>query len=191
MAHTLDAYLWLAYRLRGLRGPTRISWPALRQQFGGGGYEQMKTFRQQFREALEMALAVYPEAARRGVRVVEDLAAGRAPSRRPPSGQGGLVQPERQVAAPPQPRLVLAPVPDPVAGRRDAVAAGGVVLERHARERNGPAPGGLPGPGPGASPHQRRSHGEKEEEHRDRWHGRSPQGATRARSAAARSASQM
>jgi hypothetical protein len=68
----LDAYLWLAYRLRGLRGPTRISWPALRQQFGGGGYEQMKTFRQQFREALEMALAVYPDAARHGVRIVED-----------------------------------------------------------------------------------------------------------------------
>jgi hypothetical protein len=53
----VDAYLWLAYRLRGLRGPTRVGWTALRQQF---------------REALEMALAVYPEAARRGVRVVED-----------------------------------------------------------------------------------------------------------------------
>jgi hypothetical protein len=68
----LDAYLWLAYRLRGLRGPLRISGTALRQQFGGGGYEQMKTFRQQFREALEMALAVYPEAARHGVRIVDD-----------------------------------------------------------------------------------------------------------------------
>jgi hypothetical protein len=68
----LDAYLWLSYRLRGLRGPTRIGWAALRQQFGGGGYEQMKTFRQQFREALEMALAVYPDAARRGVKVVEE-----------------------------------------------------------------------------------------------------------------------
>ncbi len=68
----LDTYLWLAYRLRGLRGPTRVSWSALRQQFGGGGYEQIKTFRQQFREALEMALAVYPDAARRGVRLVED-----------------------------------------------------------------------------------------------------------------------
>src|SRR4051812_33934423 len=47
----LDTYLWLAYRLRSLRGPTRIGWAALRQQFGGGGYGQMKTFRQQFREA--------------------------------------------------------------------------------------------------------------------------------------------
>ena len=68
----LDAYLWLSYRLRGLRGPTRIGWAALRQPFGGGGYEQMKTFRQPFREALEMALAVYPDAARRGVKVVEE-----------------------------------------------------------------------------------------------------------------------
>ena len=64
--------MWLSYRLRGLHGPTRIGWAALRQQFGGGGYEQMKTFRQQFREALEMALAVYPDAARRGVKVVEE-----------------------------------------------------------------------------------------------------------------------
>jgi hypothetical protein len=86
---------------------------------------------------------------------VPGLAAGRGPARGLPSGQGGLVQPERQVAAPPQPGLVLAPVPDPVAGLRDAVAAGGVVLERHARERNSPAPGGLPGPGPGGSLHQR------------------------------------
>jgi hypothetical protein len=29
-------------------------------------------------------------------------------------------------------------------------------LERHARDRNGQAPGGLPGPGPGDSPNQRR-----------------------------------
>ena len=67
----LDAYLWLAYRLRSLRGPTPISWTALKQQFGGGGYEEMWTFRQQFREALELALAVYPDAARCGVRVAE------------------------------------------------------------------------------------------------------------------------
>jgi hypothetical protein len=32
----------------------------------------MKTFRQQFREALDLALAVYPDAARRGVRVIGD-----------------------------------------------------------------------------------------------------------------------
>jgi hypothetical protein len=63
----LDIYLWLAYRLRALRGPTPVPWPALRQQFGGGGYSGMFTFRQQFTEALHMALAVYPEAARRGV----------------------------------------------------------------------------------------------------------------------------
>jgi hypothetical protein len=64
----LDIYLWLAYRLHALRGPTPVPWPALRQQFGGGGYQgPMRTFRQQFTEALELALAVYPEAARRGV----------------------------------------------------------------------------------------------------------------------------
>jgi hypothetical protein len=69
----LDAYLWLAYRLRSLRGPTKVPWPALRLQFGGGGYQgPMRTFRQQFRGALEMALAVYPDAARHGVRVVEE-----------------------------------------------------------------------------------------------------------------------
>jgi Plasmid encoded RepA protein len=68
----LDIYLWLAYRLRALRGPTPVPWPALRQQFGGGGYAGMFTFRQQFREALELALAVYPEAARRGVKVTQE-----------------------------------------------------------------------------------------------------------------------
>ena len=30
----------------------------------------------------------------------------------------------------------------------EVAAAGGMMLERHARERNGPAPGRLPGPGP-------------------------------------------
>jgi hypothetical protein len=68
----LDAYLWLAYRLHSLRGPTRVPWRALKAQFGGGGYEQLFTFKQQFREALMLALAVYPDAARRGVRITED-----------------------------------------------------------------------------------------------------------------------
>ena len=57
--------------MRLLRRPKPIGWAALKQQFGGGAYEEMCTFRQQFREALELALAVYPDAARRGVRVAE------------------------------------------------------------------------------------------------------------------------
>lgn len=68
----LDIYLWLAYRLHSLRGPRPVRWHALRQQFGGGRYGQMFTFCQQFGEALDLALAVYPDAARRGVKVVED-----------------------------------------------------------------------------------------------------------------------
>ena len=63
---------------------------------------------------------------------VPGLAAGRGPPRRFPCGQGGLVQPERQVAVPLQPGLVLPPVPDAVAGSREAVAATGIVLERRA-----------------------------------------------------------
>jgi hypothetical protein len=68
----LDAYLWLAYRLHSLRGPTRVSWRALKAQFGGGGYRELFAFRQQFREALELALSVYPDAARHGVRIADD-----------------------------------------------------------------------------------------------------------------------
>ena len=33
---------------------------------------EMATLRQQFREALDLALAVYPDAARRGVKVADD-----------------------------------------------------------------------------------------------------------------------
>jgi hypothetical protein len=68
----LDIYLWLAYRLHSLRGPTKVPLVALRQQFGAGGYRELWAFRQQFREALELALAVYPEAARRGVVITQE-----------------------------------------------------------------------------------------------------------------------
>src|SRR3712207_6898481 len=43
------------------------------------------------------------------------------------------------ITAPLQAGLVLPPVPDAVADHRDAVAASGVVLERHTRKRNGSA----------------------------------------------------
>lgn len=55
-----------------------------------------------------------------------------------------------------QPGIMVLPVPDPVAGLRN-VAAGGVVLERHARERNGSAAAGLLAPAPSHSLHQRPS----------------------------------
>ena len=84
---------------------------------------------------------------------VPGLAAGRGPPRRLPSSQGGLVQPEGQVAAPLQASLIGGPVLDPIAGLRDAVTANGIVLERHARDRNGSAAAGPPTPAPSASLH--------------------------------------
>lgn len=57
----IDAYCWLAYRLHALTGPTPISWPALKVQFGAG-VKQMNDFRAKFRPNLELALAVYPAA---------------------------------------------------------------------------------------------------------------------------------
>src|ERR1700761_97221 len=63
----------------------------------------------------------------------------------------GLIEPERQVTTPLQPGLVGWPVPDPIAGLR----AGGVVLERHVRERNGLAGAGRLAPPPSRSLHQR------------------------------------
>ena len=57
----LDVYVWLAYRLHCLRAPTPISWKALHAQFGRG-VTRMDHFKQQFRETLELAMAVYPEA---------------------------------------------------------------------------------------------------------------------------------
>src|SRR3954453_5952342 len=90
----------------------------------------------------------------RGVRI-PGLTAGRGPPRRLPAGDGGLVQPECQVAAPLQTSLVSRPVLDLIAGLRDAVTARGIVLERHARDRNGSAAAGPPAPAPGGSLHQR------------------------------------
>src|SRR3954447_24265505 len=90
----------------------------------------------------------------RGVRI-PGLTARRGPPRRLPTGDGGLVQPECQVAAPLQTSLVSRPVLDPIAGLRDAVTARGIVLERQARDRNGSAAAGPPAPAPDGSMHQR------------------------------------
>jgi hypothetical protein len=57
----LDVYVWLSYRLHSLREARPISWKALHAQFGRG-ISRMDHFKQQFRETLELALAVYPEA---------------------------------------------------------------------------------------------------------------------------------
>src|SRR3954453_9897548 len=84
---------------------------------------------------------------------VPGLTAGRGPPRRLPACDGGLVQPECQVAAPLQTSLVSRPVLDPIAGLRDAVTARGIVLERHARDRNRSAAAGPPAPAPDGSMH--------------------------------------
>jgi len=65
---------------------------------------------------------------------VAGLPARCAPARCLPAGNGRLVEPERQVTAPPQPGLIRRPVRDPVAPLRDVVPAGGVVLERYASD---------------------------------------------------------
>jgi len=58
---SLDIYVWLAWRLHRLSKPTPISWPALHAQFGTG-FKAVRQFKPRFAEALEAALAAYPEA---------------------------------------------------------------------------------------------------------------------------------
>jgi hypothetical protein len=57
----LDVYCWLAYRLHVLTEPTPVSWRALYAQFGQG-FGRLDNFRRKFREVLNLALAVYPDA---------------------------------------------------------------------------------------------------------------------------------
>jgi len=57
----IDVYIWLAYRLHVLKKAVEIGWPALQAQFGGGT-QALRQFRSYFLEALELALAVYPDA---------------------------------------------------------------------------------------------------------------------------------
>jgi hypothetical protein len=57
----LDIYIWLAYRLYALNKNVEIGWPALKSQFGGG-VQALRQFRAYFLEALELALAAYPDA---------------------------------------------------------------------------------------------------------------------------------
>lgn len=57
----LDIYVWLAYRLHTLKGPTHLTWAALRDQFGAG-FKEPRFFRRPFLEALDAAVAAYPDA---------------------------------------------------------------------------------------------------------------------------------
>jgi Plasmid encoded RepA protein len=57
----IDAYVWLAYRLHALSGPTSVTWVALHGQFGAG-FNLARQFKAKFREPLALALAAYPEA---------------------------------------------------------------------------------------------------------------------------------
>jgi hypothetical protein len=60
-SQALDIYCWLAYRLHALAGPTEVSWAALRAQFGAS-YSVQRVFRRRFKEALDLAMSVYPDA---------------------------------------------------------------------------------------------------------------------------------
>ncbi|MEK0083966.1 replication protein RepA [Benzoatithermus flavus] len=57
----LDIYVWLAYRLHALHKPTLVSWRALHSAFGPN-YGRERDFRLKFKESLEAALLVYPQA---------------------------------------------------------------------------------------------------------------------------------
>jgi hypothetical protein len=57
----MDVYIWLAYRLHALTRPTPITWAAVQGQFAGG-YKDARFMRPVFLDALQLALAVYPEA---------------------------------------------------------------------------------------------------------------------------------
>lgn len=58
---SLDLYAWLAYRLHALKGPTPVSWAALKGQFGTG-FRAVHHFEASFTENLRLALAVYRDA---------------------------------------------------------------------------------------------------------------------------------
>ena len=57
----IDVYVWLAYRLHSLTKPTPVTWTALHGQFGAG-FRLVRQIKPTFTDALNIALAVYPEA---------------------------------------------------------------------------------------------------------------------------------
>ncbi len=57
----IDVYIWLAYRLHSLTKTTPVSWPAVHAQFGAG-FKAIRQMKPVFVDALNLAMAVYPEA---------------------------------------------------------------------------------------------------------------------------------
>jgi hypothetical protein len=57
----LDLYIFLSYRLHVLERPMPISWKAMHSQFGAGT-ASLTVFKQNIKDPLALALAVYPEA---------------------------------------------------------------------------------------------------------------------------------
>lgn len=57
----MDAYIWLAYRLRVLSSDKLVTWKALKAQFGTS-YKELYHFKSKWPRVIELALAVYPEA---------------------------------------------------------------------------------------------------------------------------------
>lgn len=59
----LDTYTWLAHRLcrERRRQGTKVSWYALKEQFGQE-YKDVKSFKREFLQALRQVIAVYPDA---------------------------------------------------------------------------------------------------------------------------------
>ena len=57
----MDAYIWLAYRLRVLQGDKLVTWKALKAQFGTT-YKELYHFKAKWPRVIHLALAVYPEA---------------------------------------------------------------------------------------------------------------------------------
>ncbi len=57
----IDVYCWLAYRLHSLSAPKLVTWKALHSQFGRG-LARLDHFRAVFRQPLDLAMAVYPDA---------------------------------------------------------------------------------------------------------------------------------
>lgn len=57
----IDVYVWLAYRLHALHQPAQITWKALYAQFGRG-MARVDHFKAHFRQTLNLALSVYPDA---------------------------------------------------------------------------------------------------------------------------------
>jgi Plasmid encoded RepA protein len=55
-----DIYVWLTYRCFRLERPVKISWPALKEQFGDPQH-RLDRFRDRFTDALKLAQTAYPE----------------------------------------------------------------------------------------------------------------------------------